>query len=406
MRNMTISFNGENYIAIYNSQTGYYEVEIEAPNTGGIYNANINYTDVAGQIVTDTKTIQVFAKEKTKIETNKVFMWIFDYKDFSVKDIVEIADYEINIDEETNANSIIKVLKKTTAKARDIVIVKKNNDVIYWGIIDNIQNESGRQLYEYTTKYITNMFNQNVKLENENLIKTTGVEDFIEDVITNNFISNTDTFINKTYLEIDVKTHTTKQTSVSNVQDGIYNLHTWITNCTQNYNIVYSFSIVNKKLVMTIENKTYDKQLIDTKAQSISEYTEVFETNVVSKVTVLTSTNPYTLYLLNDRTTTTDMTDVNRAEGRVETVYTENYEDAQQKALDTMKANSYNHNITFSLYDKYIKVGTPIAIKTKESLIFDTYISAIKITPKKFIGYTCGNIRVKFIDKLLKERKG
>lgn len=405
MRSMIISFNGENYIATYNNQTDYYEVEIEAPNTGGIYNANISYTDVEEQVVTDSEVIQVFAKEEIKIETNKVFMWIFDYKDFTVKDIVEISDYEINIDEETNANSIIKVLKKTTAKARDIIIVKKNNDVVYWGIIDNIQNESGKQLYEYITKYITNIFNRNIKLENENLIKSTGVEDFIGNAIANNYISNTDTFINKTYLELDIKTHTTKQTSVSNVQDGIYNLHTWITNCTQNYDIVYSFSIVNKKLVMTIENKTYDKELIDTKAQSISNYTEVFETNVVSKVTVLTSTNPYTLYLLNDRTTTTNMLDENRAEGRVETVYTENYADAQQKALDTMKANSYNHNITFNLFDKYIKVGTPIAIKTKESLIFNTYISAIKITPSKFVGYTCGNIRISFIDKLLKERK-
>ena len=51
------------------------------------------------------------------------------------------------------------------------------------------------------------------------------------------------------------------------------------------------------------------------------------------------------------------------------------------------------------------KYGTPIAIKTKESLIFNTYISAIKITQKKFYEYTCGNIRINFIDKLLKERR-
>lgn len=51
------------------------------------------------------------------------------------------------------------------------------------------------------------------------------------------------------------------------------------------------------------------------------------------------------------------------------------------------------------------KSGTPIAIKTKESLIFNTYISAIKITQNKFYEYTCGNIRINFIDKLLKERK-
>lgn len=402
---LILTFNGKDYVALYNNQSGYYEIDLTAPSVGGVYNADITFTDLFAEQYQDSQPVQVWAKEAVKIETNKVFMWIFDYQDFSVKDIVEIADYEINIDEETNANSIIKVLKKTTAKARDIVAVKKNNDVVYWGVVEEIQNEDGRQLYEYTTKYITNLFDRNIQLENEDILKTTGVEDFIAKAITDNFIANTDTFINKTYLQINVLTHTPKQTSVSNVQDGIYNLHTWITNCTQNYDIVYSFSIVDKKLVITIENKTYAKELIDTQAQAISNYTEVFETDVVAKVIVLTNTNTYTLYLLNDRTTTTDMTNINRAEGKIETVYIENYEDAQQKALDVMKANSYNHNITFNLYDKYIKVGTPIAIKTKESIILDTYISAVKITQNKFYEYTCGNIRIKFIDKLLKERK-
>lgn len=404
MNEMTINFNGQNYIAIYNEQSGYYEVELNAPEIGGIYAANIKFIDLTGQSYEDTKIVQIWAKEKVEIETNKVFMWIFDYKDFSVKDIVEISDYEINIDEETNATTNIKVLKKTTAKSRDIVAIKKNNEVVYWGTIQEISNEDGKKLYQYTLKYITNLFNENIKLENEELIKNTGVEDFIAKAITDNFISNEDTFINKDYLQINVKTHTIKQTSVSNVQDGIYNLHTWITNCTQNYDIVYSFYIADKKLVIDIENRTYNKELIDVKAQPISNYSEVFETDVVSKVVVLTSTDTYELYLLNDRTTTTDKTDKNRADGIVETVYTEKYEDAPQKALDTMKSNSYNHNITFNMLEKIIKVGTPIAIKTRESLIYDTYISAIKITQKKFIEYTCGNIRVKFIDKLLKER--
>lgn len=402
---LIVRFNEQDYIAFYNSQSGYYELELKAPDTGGIYNADITFTDLYGEVYKDTVPIQVWAKEPIKIETNKVFMWIFDYKDFSVKDIVEIADYDINIDEETNANTIIKVLNKNNAKARDIVAIKKNNEVIYWGTNDNIQNTDGQLLYEYTIKYITNIFNQNVILKNEELIKTTGIEDFIAKTIIDNFILNTDTFLNLTYLQVVVKTHTKKNTTVSNVENEIYNLHTWMTNCTQLYDIVYSFNIVNDKLVMTIESKEIQKELIDVKAQPISNYTEVFETDVVSKVVVLSDTDTYTLYLLNDRTTTTDMNNKNRVEGKVETVYTANYEDAEQTALDKMKANSYNHNITFDYYDRYIPVGTPIAIKTKESLIFDTYISAVKITQNKFYQYTCGNIRINFIDKLLKERR-
>lgn len=412
MGEMTISFNGQTYTATYNEQTGYYEAQLTAPNVGGIYQANITYTDSLDIDFNDNKTLQIFAKEELKVDINKVFMWIFSYEDFSVKDIVELSDYEINIDEETNANSTIKIIKKTTAKARDIIAVKKNNEVIYWGIIDEIQNESGEKAYTFITKYITNLFDRNIELEGQEDIRVYGIEDFILQAIRNNFTLSSDAFINLNWLEVNILSHTPKQTSVTNVENGIYNLHTWLTNCTQNYNVVYSFSIVNKKLVMDIKVITYNKEIIDALAQAVSNYTEVYETDVVSKVTVLynkendvESPGRYTLYLLNDRTTTTNMDDPDRADGKIETIYTENYEDANQEALNVMKANSYNHNITFDLLDKYIKVGTPIAIKTKDSIVFDSYISAITITPKRFYQYVCGNIRIKFIDKLLKERR-
>lgn len=554
MGEMTIKFNEQDYLAKYNKQTGYWEVDLEAPQTGGIYNADIKYTNVKGETIEDVQEVQIWAKEKIKIETNKVFMWIFDYKDFTVKDIVEIADYEINIDEETNANTTIKVLKETTAKAKDITVIKINNEVVFWGTIENIANEDGKELYEYTLKYITNIFSEkiilsrnvegseieegvytiksavapekvldvvsgsvkseanvqlwtsnntgaqkwrlkkegnywtmqcinsnkfldlhhntpengvtiwqynengtdaqkwkveyltnsmyriaakannnffvdlanacptegtNIQIYNwnntlaqkwylqrldEHIIKDIGVEDFIAKAINDNFVNSKDTLINKNYLEIRVKTHTKLQTTVSNVQENMYNLNTWMTNCTQLYNINYNFFIENKKLIIEIENKTEQKELVDTKAQAITNYTEVFNTEVVSKVVVTTNAHTYRLYLLNDRTTTTDATNTNRAEGKTERVYTANFEDAEQKALDVIKANAYNHNITFNIYDKRMKIGTPIAIKTRKSLIFDTYISAIKITPSKFVEYICGNIRVKFIEKLLKER--
>ena len=405
MHELYITFNGTEYQAIYNPQSGYYELELTAPQVGGVYQADISYTDIFEDEYTDVLDVQVLTKQIPKLNMNKVFMWIFNYNDFSVKDIVEISDYEIVIDEETNESSIIKVLKKTTAKARDIIAVKKNAEVIYWGIVNEISNEAGKNLYECSCKYITNIFNREIELTEENLIRTSGVETFLENAILDNFTESDDTFVNIDYIELQINSHTSKAISVTNVENGIYNLHTWMTNCTQKYDIVYSFNVVNKKLQMTIEKKTNSKELIDTKAQNISNYSEVFETDVVSKVKVLTSTNSLTLFLLSDRTTTTNQNNPNRAVGKSTTVYTENYEDAMQTALDTMKSNSYNHNISFNLYDKYIKIGTPIAIKTKESLIYDTYISSIRIKPNKFIEYQCGNIRINFLEKIMKERK-
>ena len=468
-------------------------------------------------------------------------MWIFDYyssSEIQVKDIVEIADYELTIDEETNANSTIKVLKKTNAKAKDIIAVKKNNERIYWGIIEEIQNESGANSYTFITKYITNLFDREIPLEavgtkksfvakilnsgnglqltlmntlmvssstnasyfhfiytpngyyierngryltynlstnavtavtftgsanqlwqisgtgtqrkiqasnnkyltlgslgsftitisstqvlytntelsTNEIIQKAGIEDQILNAIQNNFTNSGDSLLNIDYITFFLTSnlHNTKQTQVTNVENGIYNLHTWLTNCTQYYNVVYGFNIVNKKLSigLGIPNiALIQKELIDSNAQNISNYTEVFETDVTAKVMVLydkvngqDSKGVYTLFLKTDRTTTTDETDQDRAEGNVTTIYTENYEDANQSALDVMKGNEYNHSITFN-YDKYIAIGTPIAIKTKNSIIYNSYISSIKTTQNKFYEYICGNIRINFIDKLLKEKK-
>lgn len=235
----------------------------------------------------------------------------------------------------------------------------------------------------------------------EPVIWEDGIEDFIEKTITDNFISNSDTFVNLPYLEIEVKTHSKKNISINNVENGIYNLHTFINNCTQNYNIMFSFEIIGKKLKMTIENKTMSRRLIN--EEMMTDVQEVFETNVTSKVVVVTNSGLYKLYLLNDRTTTTDSSNPNRAVGKTETIYTENIEDAEQSALNVIKQNSYNHNITFKS-KLNLEVGQPISIRTKSSTIFDTYISAKAISEQDFKQYTCGNIRINFIDKILKER--
>jgi len=409
---MNIKFNGNTYVATYNEQTGYYELELTAPNIGGVYQADIEYINILGEIATAQKDIQILAKPTIEIHQNKTFMWIFSFQDFSVKDCIEIPQYEINMDEETNATSTFVVLKQTEAKARDIIAIKKDGGIVYWGTIEEIQKEGEGIKYTYTAKYITNLFDRFIKLGNSQVVRTTGLEDFISNEISSNFTESTDSFINIDWLDVEVKTHTPKETSVTNVDNGIYNLHTWMTNCTQNYNIVYQFEIVDNRLKMSITNQEPTKELIDVNAQPISGYEEVFETDVVAKVSVLYSkvndqeqAGEYTLYLKTDRTTTTNMNDPDRADGKVTTIYTENYEDANQSALDEMKSNTYNHNITFNYLDRYIPIGTPIAIKTKESAIYDTYISAVTITTSKFYQYTCGNIRVKFIDKLLKEKK-
>lgn len=291
---LNIEFNGNTYPATYNTQTGYFELNLTAPEEGGVYQIDATYTDALGQVSTASELVRVLLNFIDVELQPKTFMWIFDHKDLTTKGCVEIQDYELNIDEETNATSIITILKDTGAVARDYVIIKKNNEKIYWGIIEEIANEDGDKVYTYQLKYLTNLFDRNIKLEYESMIRTTGIEDFIATEIAYNFMGSTDTFINLQYLEVTVKTHTKKQIGVSNVENGIYNLHTWMTNCTQNYNITYDFEIETDnlgvtRLKITIQNTEPEKEIIDVNAQPISNYQEVFETDVTAKVTCLYS---------------------------------------------------------------------------------------------------------------------
>lgn len=536
---------------------------------GGIFVATATYHDYINDVdITKSQDIQIFTKEAIKLEQGKTFLWIFSKSDLSVIDIQEIDNYEVTIDEETNGTSTFEVLKNTGAESGDIVCFKKDEDVLYWGIIDEITNENGGIKYTYQCKYITNIFNQKLPTpvgfqdinlnmmfnrnivqlsflrdtsfvftpdENENIVlrpNTRDINQFWEIVwlntssptygytcniihsATGKYLSSsnvgdsqlyldttpfqwnlndeamTDThtqlyFVNDTFQPIEftgeiadltevklgledlsedyykliinkdltpiiqiegvedfiaeemkrgwhgmlnqynvvpnvksfypiVETHTPKQINIE-LDGGGYNLHTFMTNATQYYNINYWFEIGDNPayeegtnepkivLLIHIENVEGEKELVDVNAMNISDYQEVFDTDIVSQVICNTKTWTYHLYLKSDRTTTNNPLDPNRASGKTEVIYTDNFDEAPQECLNVIQKNQYNHNISFT-YDKYIPVGTPIAIKTKNQAIENTYISSIKFSKNKFYQYECGNIRMNFIDKLLKER--
>lgn len=404
------SFNGKEYELIYNSQSGFYEIEIEAPKTGGVYNAEITFEDLLKNIDNETKKIQIWAKEKNKNKSEETLVYFLDKSDLEIKDVIEFENYEYVIDEETNKNTIFEVMKKINANNDDIVVLQRNENIDYIGIIKDIENEDGEIKRKITLEYISNIFDRNIILENESLISSTGIEDFIAKEIYDNFTNSDDTLLNIKWLDVEVKTHTKITKSVDN-NNGIYNFHTFVTNCSQNYNIILDFSYVNKRIKLTIYKQESETQLIDTTVPDISNYTEKFETSVIAKVIVKTDTDVQKWYLLSDRTTTQDKDNTDRASGEIETVYTSKSEDAKQTALDKFKSNTYNHYISFDinrnskLFDvSKLKIGTPINVRTNNNVILNTYISAITDKGNSFINITCGNMRINFIDKLLKER--
>lgn len=598
-----IKFNNKEYEAKLDQETKKYKLILTAPDIGGGYEITASYKNYVGETSLLKSSIRVLAEKEEKIHFNdKIFMWIFRNpgENMAVRDIVELADYEINIDEETNATSTVIVMKKTDASSNDIVAIKKNNEIIYWGIVKEITKNDNENKYTYTLDYITNLFDmkgigkrlipemvltelqhmptkwqilyfkikpyldpsKNITIntatgnqcviyaENDKddnyfefqpyismaqlgegyLINANGksimyptsptagssvtvtneynstiddiflyyegnslysfvtedkkyaltlkdsktedntpvvlqasdesneaqlfyleqslamlpndfsyrellyvifcsnFEDTQNQVILRNGDYDRYNYIDEsgagllakmTNIQFDYeersddegKTNTsTNITSLrNNFENGVCNLHTLLTNCIQNKYLDLGIDIItaqNDKTMLRItfkKHKEVEPVLIDLNSFNSNNNEETFETDITTKVTVLTSSQSYTLYLANDRTTTQDKT--KRAEGKATATYTQNYKDAPSAAISALQQNAYNHNIKFNLYNRYIPLYTPVKIKTKNGNIYDSYISSISVTKNKYITYECGNIRTKFIDKLLKEER-
>ena len=317
-------FNNKEYELIYNSQSGFYEIEIEAPEVGGVYNAEVVFEDLLGNIEESNKKIQIWSKEKKANVQKETLVYFLDKSDLEIKDYIEFEDYEYVIDEETNQNTIFNVMKKVNAENGDIVILQRDGKTDYIGKIQDIENEDGELRRKITLKYISNIFDRKIIVENEKIISSVGIEDFIAKEIYDNFTNSEDNLLNIKWLDVEIKTHT-KITKSINAENGIYNFHTFVTNCTQNYNIVLEFVYENQRIKLKIYKQDSNVQLIDTTIADISNYVEKFETNIIAKVVVKTNTDIQKWYLLSDRTTTQNKDDKNRAVGEIEKHHEERY---------------------------------------------------------------------------------
>lgn len=406
-----VKFENQDYILKYNENSGYFECNLPSGEIGGVKTVNVEAKGIYDDTIYESKKIQILKKLEEKVELNEQVAYFFDRQTFKLKEISNYENYNINIDEETNSKTTFDIIKELDISNKDFVLLKKNGKTDYLGIIDDIVNENGEKKNSITCKYISNIFDRKIILKNESLISEKGIEDFILYTIQQNFTNSNDTLLNIDFLDVEILTHTKVNKSIDNVENNIYNFHTFVTNCTQNYNIILEFSINNKRLKLKIYKESAKTKNVDATLADITNYTELFEKNVTAKVIVLCKDkSEHNWFLKSDRIVTDNINDENRAFGDIEVVYTEKVEDAYQTALNEFKSNTYKHMITFDLYKNSkiinvndLRIGTPINVKTRNNIILNTYISAINDTGGNFITFTTGNMRINFIDKLKKE---
>ena len=306
----------------------------------------------------------------------------------------------------------------------DFVICKCAGDTVFIGICENYASDSDSEAYTITLLQKENLFSRPIFIVNEALISSTGIEDFIAQAITDNWINSGDAMLDRSYLTVNAITHTPIAAKVSttvSLTDGAYNLKTYLGNALEFYSIYVDFDFtVDNKLIITVYRDTQAAESIDVLLTDISGYEETYSVDALTKINVRwdqmeqgadepIATYYRTYYMLANRSITTDGTDPNRALGATKSmvIEAETEDEMYQKVIDEFAKNSYSHKINFSLYMdsklydyRNFYIGRTTNIKTKSG-VRSSLVTARTITSNsRFTNISFGKLKVTLIEKI------
>ena len=280
---------------------------------------------------------------------------ILDRISFSIKDNIKVAsDFEIIYDLVVTQRSTFKVSNKSlNAKIGDYIYVKK--DSFYFGVIESITKESNYQIIS------TFDFKEIFKVEIVAESYEGNLANYIEGIIRNTFVNNSDSKQNISYLQISKET--SKIGKVSFEEDKVVTIYEVLELITKMYGVSVRSKVVFDNgsflgLEIRIVQISTGKKL---KADNL--YLEDLKVNDSSKEQVnkviyypmksnLFFKDIKTYYLLKDGTISENSNSSLRYEKVISKakVYSDNdYLDIEDKVKSILVVSKEDHQITFTI---------------------------------------------------------
>lgn len=334
-------------------------------------------------------------------------------KDFAILNCVDVNSHQVAHDLNCGGKTKITIAANPNAEDEDFVILKDGKNVKFKGIIENIGNDEGDIKYVISCLEIEQLFNRKILLTDANIIRETGIEDFIVQTIRSFFSESGDAFIDMSYINANALTHT-KINAKPSTEDNIYNFKTYLGNVKQQYGIFLDFDFTKSNLNISVHKKEQSEMRIDTTITDVTACKETYKIKVLSKLNVVyvdketQAESMRYFYLHSDRTVSE--VDEDRIDGTISTVRIEAETEAEmiQEAKNEFKSNSYSHSIeaqiivNSKLYPiEELYVGHEVKIKTASAGVKDSIISEIMISDAdNIISVKFGILDVKLTDKL------
>lgn len=333
-------------------------------------------------------------------------------KDFSITNIVAINSYSVEHDIDCGGKTQIIIAESPNASNKDFVVLKDGKNVKFAGIIENPDNVQGENMHTIPCLEIEQIFDRKIFLSDTDLLKTTGIEDFIAKTIQKYFANSGDPFVDMSYITCKALTHT-KVNSKPSADDGVYNFKTYIGNIKQQYGIFLDFEFTKTNLNISIYKKEQSAMQIDTTITDVTYCKETYEIEALSKLNVkwlntLTQEETLRYFYLHTNRTVSEV-DENRVEGNVSSLYVakETEEEMIETVTNEFRSNSYSHLIEADIFanskiypahDLY--VGHELKIKTAAG-VKDSIITGISFSDASdVISVKFGNLKVSLTDKL------
>ncbi len=351
-----------------------------------------------------------------------MLLYVMSKDDFLTKDIRPISSCDLLHDIDLDDSSTVVIAEYIGAEDGDFAFIQDDNGKnVFFGVWKEIT--PGDNGYTVTLKQAETMFSTTVYTDNEDLIASTGIEDYIVRAVKDNFTESGDTLMDLDYVEIYASTHTpvaAKISTIASVESGVFNFKTFLGNCREYYNVFLDYYPVNGKLTIDVNVKEDPTINVDSTIPEIKEnLEETYSVDVLARLRVLWKLNEddddpteHFYYLRADRSVTDDKDDPERVDGTAKTIQVtaETESEMYQSVTNEFKSNSYNHNISFKILDSSklydvddFYVGRSVRILTEHQGVVESIVTETEHSEESYIQVTLGKLPVTLTKKIRKE---
>lgn len=266
--------------------------------------------------------------------------FVKDYKTFETTSINLVLDYELKYSIYDTVSSITIPTPANLPQVGDIIYLDGNG---FFGVIKNVSPDYGKT--ELDVNQIMTLLGRNMFYQTSTF---TYLEDYLVELINDNYTNCSDSFYALPYLTATAVTHTSSQ-MLPDLENNIYSVKSYASKMRRLYNIFCTWSISRTQLTLTVAQQIKTVKNVDFSNPNYVLTEQDFSTKSVSKITTFCEENSQTQtwILLNDGSIVNTPQTADRVNGEWVPLVVQTAAEVSDAVKDEFAKNEYSHKIEF-----------------------------------------------------------